>query len=183
MLKTQTLLLTGRDEGVAVKLRELPALVADQHARAILRACDLPEDGGVVALTFKYLAEVRKTLGEAALAALDVFVDVSYVDDARARDYRTPRRLQDASLMLCAGFIALREPVVMPVAMQAETIKAGTDARVTFCSPFLAAVLDSGKASYVELETVLGTEDAYNLAEILNVSAIRDWRAAQRNKP
>lgn len=182
MLKTQTLTLTGRDEGLLVTLREKPALIADRYARDILNACDLPDDGGVVALAFKYLTDVRKALGEDALHVLDVFVDATYADNARPRDYRTPRRLQDASLMLCAGFIATREAVTMPITMQAETIKAGTDARVTFCSPFIAAVLDSGKASYVELETVLGTEDAYNLAEILNVGAIRDWRAAQRNK-
>ena len=65
--------------------------------------------------------------------------------------------------------------------MMAEHIRRpGSDLAVNFCSPPLATVLHSGRASYRELETALSTEDVYNLVELLNVEAVRDWRAAQQ---
>jgi hypothetical protein len=188
MLKSQTFTLSGRDAGKHLTLRELPALTADRHARAILTMCELPEDGGVVALTFRYLQEVRKHLGQNALQMLMCFVDASI--DGRPldlscdiRDYRNVTRIQDAALTLHALFITSRHPVDMPVSMQVESMRAADAARVSFCSPFIAAVLESKRASYVELETVLSTEDAFNLAELLNVNAIRDWQANKRANP
>jgi hypothetical protein len=40
-------------------------------------------------------------------------------------------------------------------------------------------VINSKYASYVELETVLGTEDVFNLAESINADSLREWMNSQ----
>lgn len=176
MLKTTQLKLAGRDTGSTVTLTELPALVADRLARAALRAIDADLDGGVVALALKHLNDVRK-LGKPGLAILQQFVQC---EDEPPRDWRNVERIQQAALALHVGFIVEREALDAPVAMRAAQILGGTpDASVTFCSPHIAAVLESGMASYRDLETVLSTEDSFNMVEILNVRAIHDWHAHQ----
>lgn len=190
MLKTTTLRLDGRDQGLELVLTELPALVADRAARGILKSLDLDTDGGIVALSLKYLTEVRKT-GEAGLHMLMPFVNARRADCDRPvelartlRDWRNVERIQQAALALHVGFIVGREVVEAPVAMRASQLldSIPDDVRVSFCSPFISAVLESKLATYTELETVLSTEDAFNLVEILNVRAIRDWHA-QPDKP
>lgn len=184
MLKTYNLQLTGRDTGTVLRLTELPALVADRAARAALRTIDESEDGSVVALALKHMAQVR-ALGEKGLQLLTAFVNARLPDgtavdlnEARGviKDWHNIEKIQQQALYLHAGFILSRDMVDIPVAMQGDQILHGSaEARVTFCSPLLAAVLESKLATYHELETVLSTEDAYNLVEILNVSAIRRW--------
>lgn len=188
MLKTYTLNLTGRDTGKALWLAERPALVADRAARAALRAIGEPEDGGVIALAFKHMQQVR-ALGESGLQLLNAFVEayegVEEIDlnDARGviKDWRNIEKIQQQALYLHAGFILEREAVDIPVAMVGDQILHGAPgARVTFCSPLLAAVLESKLATYHELETVLGTEDVFNLQELNNVRAIRSWHESQK---
>jgi hypothetical protein len=187
MLKSQRIELVGRDAGRVVKLAELPALVADRHARAALRAADCPLDGGVVALALHHLDAVR-ALAERGSALLQPFIAGTLagapLDIARdLRDWRNVGRLQQAALLLHVGFLLGRELLELPVAMQAAAITSGLgETRALFCSPHLATVLHSQLATYRELETVLSTEDAFNLLEIVNVEAIRDWRYAQ-NQP
>ena len=180
MLKTQTLELTGRDEGVLLTIQELPALAADRRARALLAAADCDPDGGIVALAFRDLATVRKSLGEHAPHMLQHFVDKLSGPDPH--DWRNIERVQNAALALHAGFAVDRKTIEVPVKMQAAMIMhGGADARVTFCSPFIAAVINSKYASYVELETVLSTEDAFNLSEIVTINALRDFTLAERD--
>lgn len=179
MLKTQTLTLAGRDAGRSQTITELPALVVDRLARAALKSIDADPDGGIVALALKYLPDIRK-LGPPGLEILQQFVQT---DGPPPRDWRNVEKLQQAALLLHVGFIVEREALQVPVAMQAENILEGLpDVRVTFCSPHIAAVLESGKATYRELETVLGTEDVFNIVEILNVRAIHDWHAHKQNE-
>lgn len=188
MLKSQRVELSGRDAGRVIELTELPALVADRYARAALRAAGAPLDGGVVALALQHLDAVR-ALGAASSDLLQPFVvgtlaagvplDVAH----HLRDWRNVGRLQQAALLLHVGFLIGRELVEVPVAMQASAITSGLgETRALFCSPHLATVIHSQLATYRELETVLSTEDAFNLLEIVNVEAIRDWRHAQ-NRP
>lgn len=188
MLKTHTLKLTGRDKGVTLRLTELPALVADRHARSVLRAIGEPEDGGIIAMAFKHLQQVRDR-GEAGLRLLNAFVDARAADTGEAvdlaaqgvvKDWRNIEKIQQQALYLHTGFILGRESVDAPIAMQGEQILHGApEVRVTFCSPLLAAVLESKLATYRELETVLGTEDVFNIQEINNVRAIRNWHESK----
>jgi len=192
MLKTYTFKLTGRDAGKSLQLTELPALRADRAARAALRAIGEPEDGGVIALALKHLQRVRAQ-GDAGLRLLNAFVDAHASDGAPVdlaaargfiRDWHNIEKIQQQALYLHAGFILDRTHLDIPVAMTAEQLLHGDpDARVTFCSPMLAAVLESKLATYHELETVLSTEDAFNLQEINNVRAIRNWHESQKDPP
>ena len=176
MLKSRTVELFGRDAGVALTLTELPALVADRHARAALQAVGADTRGGVVALAYQHMPAVLK-LGEPALDLLAPFVGDQ---SAGLKDWRNISRLQQAAVLLHADFLFGRELLEVPVALQTERIvKALPEMSVTFCSPHLAAVLSSRLATYRELETVLSTEDAFNLVELLNVDGIREWRARQ----
>lgn len=188
MLKTTRVDLGGADAGRTVELAELPALVADRCARAALAAIGEPPEGGVVALVMKHLDAVR-TLGERGMLLLQPFVDGVTesgirLDMARhLRDWRNVSRLQQAALLLHVGFLIGRETAEIPVAMQIAVIKSGSaDTRALFCSPHIASVLHSEKATYRELETVLSTEDVFNLVELINVEAIHAWRAAQQPK-
>lgn len=193
MLKTQIVTLSGKDEGRALRLIELPAFVADRAARAALRAIDADLDGSVAALALQHTAAVR-ALGPRGNDLLLPFIDAQIVDanESRAparpfdiardiRDWRNVERLQHAALLLHVGFLIGREPLAVPVAFQADQILHGGDEiRVTFCSPHIAAVLESGKATYRELETVLSIEDVFNLVEVINVAALKEWAAHQR---
>lgn len=177
MLKSQTFTLGGRDEGTQVTLTELPALVADRHARAALKAVDEPTEGGIVALALHHLKAVR-ALGEASLALLQPFVQGA--DLRTIKDWRSVERLQQGALLLHVGFLLGRESVEIPITLIGKALLSpAADVRAMSCSPHIAAVLHSDKASYVELETVLSTEDVYNLVELLNVDAIREWHIQQ----
>lgn len=179
MLKSIPITLPGRDAETPLTLTELPALVADRHARAALAAIDAPQDGGVVALAFTHVKDVL-ALGERGQALLEPFV----VASRPVRSWRNVLALQQAALALHVGFLVNRPRIELPVLMQAEAIGRGAgELAVHFCSPALATVLHSGRATYRELETVLSTEDAYNLAELVNVEAIREWRAYQSRNP
>lgn len=174
MLKSQTIQLSDQ----LVTLTELPALTADRYARAALAAIDAPQHGGVVALTFEYLPQIRK-LGEQSLRLLEPFV----VADRQIGQWQDILTVQTAALMLHAGFIVGRPVLEVPVTMTAEGVTRGSsEDTVHFCSPSIAAVLHSGRASYRELETVLSSEDAFNILELLNVEAIREWRAHQSTR-
>lgn len=175
MLKTVTLDLPGRDANDPITLTELPALVADRYARKALAAIGAPLDGGVVALAMEHLPEVLKLAGP-GLDLIAPFV----VASRPVHSWSNLLAVQQAALALHAGFLVGRQQLQVPVTMQAENItRGGADLCVHFCSPPLASVLHSGRASYRELETVLSTEDVYNLVELLNVEAIREWRALQ----
>lgn len=189
MLKHRTITLSGRDEGVKVRLSELPAMVADAHARAILQQLDEDQDGGISALAFKFARVVPAKLGADALLP---FVEGAIVEKDRShsldvrrdiKDWRNVERLQNAALLLHVDFLIGREALEIPVTFQAQNILAGAGSvRATFCSPQIATVLGDRMATYRELETVLSTEDVFNLVEILNVSAVRDWHAQQANQ-
>ena len=187
MLKTTTIALAGRDAGRTVTLIEHPALVADRLARDVMKRAGIDDlEGGVVALALKHLPTIR-ALGQAGLEMLECFVNVQDAGTAGSRtivrDWHNVERLQQAALALHVGFMVDREPLEIPVTMRAEQIMdCGAEIYATFCSPHIAAVLDSGKATYRELETVLSTEDSFNIVEILNVRAVRDWHAAQSAK-
>jgi hypothetical protein len=184
MLKARTLHLAGRDTGRQIVLTELPALQADRHARRLIASWDGDPAGGVAGLALRHQADLA-AMGADALEALAPFVRATLPDGTPfdlndLADWKNVARIQQAALALHVDFLLGRKPVDVPVSMRAEGILAGEgDAQATFCSPFIAAVLQSDKASYVELETVLSTEDAYNLAELLNIDAIRQWRDAQ----
>lgn len=181
MLKSQDFELSGKDEGMAVTLTELPALVADRHARAVLRAVDEDLAGGVVALALHHMKAVRD-LGEASLGLLQPFVQG--VDLSTLKDWRSVERLQQAALYLHVGFLIGREALEIPVTLTAQMLTSPVaDIQVTWCSSHIAAVLHSGKATYRELETVLSTEDVYNLVELINVDAIREWKLSQQKAP
>jgi hypothetical protein len=178
MLKSRTLQLAGRDADRPLTITEYPALVADRLARTALAAIDAPTDGGVVALVYQHMPAIL-TLGEQATDLLEPFVQA----DRALRDWRNVLVVQQAALALHAGFLVGRPRIEIPVAMQAESITRGSpDAAVHFCSPTLAAVLHSGRATYRELETVLSTEDAYNLVELVNVERIHEWHAHQTTR-
>lgn len=178
MLKSHTVNLPGRDAGYPVHLTELPALVADRYARTALAAADLPQDGGVVGLAFQHLPTIM-ALGESAAELLQPFVQA----DRQVRDWRNVLALQQAALMLHVGFLVGRPRIEIPVSMQADAALRGAgEVGVHFCSPAIATVLHSGRATYRELETVLSTEDAFNLAELSNVESIREWQAHQPTK-
>lgn len=189
MLKYRTITLAGRDEGLKVRLTELPAMLADAHARAILRKLDEDPDGSIAALAFKHSRDALKIGADTLLP----FVEGAVIDDAHRshsldmqrdiRDWRNVERLQNAALLLHVDFMVGREPLEVPVTFQAQSILAGnTSLRATFCSPQIAAVLEAQHASYRELETVLSTEDVYNLTEIINIAALREWHAQQANQ-
>lgn len=191
MLKTYTLKLTGRDEGTALVLTEMPALTADRRARQALRVIGESEDGGIIDLAFKHLRQIRNR-GDEGLRLLNAFVDARRADTGETvdlgathsgvRDWRNIEKIQQQALYLHTGFILERESVDAPVAMTADHILHGAaNVRVTFCSPLLAAVLESKLATYRELETVLSTEDVFNLQEINNVRAIRSWHESQKD--
>jgi hypothetical protein len=182
MLKTTTIQLGGKDAGASIVIRELPALVADRHALAALDAIGVEERTGVVGLTFSHLRKVR-ALGPSSNDFLQPFVDV--VDGPAIRDWRNIARVQEGALMLHAAFIIKRPKLPVPVAYIAESLMHGgddDDVAVSFCSPMLAGVIDSNLALYRALETELSTEDCFNMAEILNVRALREWRAYQATK-
>lgn len=189
MLKHRIIELSGRDAGTKIRLSELPALEADRHARKLLRQLDEDEDGGISALAFKFSKVVPAKLGVDALLP---FVEGAVIDGDRMHsldvrrdihDWRNVERIQNAALLLHVDFLIGREALEIPVTFQAQSILAGGGTvRATFCSPQIAAVLGDRMATYRELETVLSTEDVFNLVEILNVSAIRDWHAQQANQ-
>lgn len=187
MLKSRIFELAGRDAGRLIRLTERPALVADQAARAAIARWGGEQAGGVVSLALRYQKELQ-ALGADVLTVLAPFVDAedaggAPLDMDTIGDWKNISRIQQAALLLHVDFLIGRALPDMPVAMRAEAILAGEHENgVTFCSPFIAGVLQSGKASYVELETILSTEDAFNLAEILNVDAIRQWRHSQPGK-
>jgi len=179
VLKTRKVALYGLDAGKVLTLTELPALVADRLARAALLAAGAEPRGGVVALAYQHMPQVLK-LGEPALDLLAPFVGDA---GSGLKDWRNVSRLQQAAVLLHADFLYGRELVEIPVALQTERIvKALPDMSVTFCSPHIAAVLSSRLASYHELETVLSTEDVFNLVEMLNVDGIREWTARRNSK-
>lgn len=177
MLKKTQLSLCDRS-GHPITITELPALVADRHARAALTALGESPDGGVVALTFAHMPRLLK-MGADAIELLAPFVQ----SDRQPDGWRAVLALQQAALSLHASFLIGRPQISFPVMMQAEAIQRGSGQdMVHFCSPPIAAVLHSGRATYRELETVLSTEDAYNILELLNVESIREWRAHQHAK-
>lgn len=181
MLKSQTFNLGGKDTGHTATLTELPALVADRHARNALAAAGEPTEGGVVSLAMQHFKAVR-ALGEPSLALLQPFVQG--LDLTTLTDWQSIERLQQAALFLHAGFLLGRETVEVPVTLEAQILLSpAADVRVSFCSPHIASVLHSGKATYRELETVLSTEDVYNLVELINVDVIREWRINQSKAP
>lgn len=182
MLKTISIALADRDAGRTVTLIEHPALVADRLARDVLRRVGIDDlEGGIVALALKHLPAIR-ALGQPGLELLEQFVKFAEPAE-RIRDWHNVERLQQAALALHVGFMVDRPPLEIPVTMRAEQIMdGGAEIYATFCSPHIAAVIDSGKATYRELETVLSTEDSFNIVEILNVRAVRDWHAAQSAK-
>lgn len=186
MLKTTRVDLLGRDTGRTVELTELPALAADRCARAALLAIEQPPEGGVVALALKHTDAIR-ALGERGLLLLLPFVDGTLASGMRLdvvhhlKDWRSISRLQQTALLLHVGFLLGRETVEIPIAMHIAAIKAGiADSRAAFCAPHIAAVLHSKQATYRELETVLSTEDVFNLVELVNVEAIHAWRVSQQ---
>lgn len=176
MLKTRTLHLSGPDGHEPIVLTELPALVADRAARAALAAVGAPLDGGVVSLALEHMPAVLKLAG-AGLDLLAPFVQAS----RPVRHWSNLLIVQQAAMALHVDFLVGRPKVEIPVTMVAEQItRPGSDLAVNFCSPPLATVLHSDRASYRDLETVLSTEDVYNLVELLNVEAVREWRALQQ---
>lgn len=186
MLKSKIIRLSGKDEGLKLRLHELPALVADRHARAALDTLGADKTTGIVALALKHFADIRK-LGPAGLDLLMPFVEGTVEHDGRSqafdvarhlKDWRNVERVQQLALHLHVGFLFERESLDVPVSFRAEQImRDSSDISVTFCSGFIATVIQSKLATYRELETVLSTEDAYNLVEILNVDAIQTWQA------
>lgn len=177
MLKSITLQLPGRDFD-PLTLTELPALVVDRIARAALTAIGAPLEGGIVGLALQHQALLLKD-SEQAVALLEPLVQAS----RPVRSWQNVLAVQQAAMALHVGFLVGRPRVEIPVRMQGETITQDDDLGVHFCSPQIAAVLHSGRASYRELETVLSTEDVYNLVELLNVESVREWRAHQTTGP
>lgn len=184
MLNQRLIQLSGKDAGVALTLTELPALVADRYARAALARVDAEQLGGIVALAMRHTADIR-ALGEAGQSLLLPFLRAVDADGApfaleTLKDWRNVDRLINAALALHVDFLIGREMIDVPVALQAQMIlNTAPDVRVTFCSPHIAAVLQSKHATYRELETVLGTQDVFNLVELINVEAVQEWHAAQ----
>ncbi len=197
MLKTRDYTLAGKDGGLPIRLTELPALCADRIARRLLSDADADLDGGIVALAYQQLRAVR-ALGENASIALMGFVRGDVLDTPggapiyplnvkrHIRDWRNVERLQNMALLLHVDFMVGRKQMELPVRMQAASLLADSGQRVAYCSPAISAVINSRYATYVELETVLGTEDVFNLAESINADSLREWMQAQtaqtRNK-
>lgn len=178
MLKHTSVHLSGRDQGLPVILTELPALVADRHARTALAAIGAPLDGGIVALALQHEQAILAE-PERAMELLQPFVCMSA--GREVKDWRSVMALQRAALALHVSFLVGRPQLDVPLGLQAESIKSGvSDLGVHFCSPHIATVLHSGRATYRELETVLSTEDVFNLVELANVETIREWRANQQ---
>ena len=193
MLKHRTITLSGKDDGLKVRLTELPALIADRAARAILAQLDEDVDGGVSALAFKHSRDALKLGADTLLPFVQGVVEAVGGEvllqqrELRIRrdikDWRNVERLQHAALLLHVDFLIGREALEIPITFQAQNILAGSGTvRATFCSPQIAAVLGDRMATYREMETVLSTEDVFNLCEILNVNAIREWHAQQANQ-
>ncbi|WHB31169.1 hypothetical protein [Xanthomonas phage NEB7] len=179
VLKQLTVNLTGADAGHPITLIERPALVADRLARTALAEAGAPLAGGVIGLVFEHMGAVRQ-LGERSNALLQPFVDA----DRQPLGWENVFVLQQAALLLHAGFVIDRPRLEAPVAMHVAGIQRGdSDVAVHFCSSHIATVLHSGHATYRELETVLSTEDVFNLVELVNVAAIRDWHALQSSNP
>lgn len=180
MLKEQNIILAGHDEGKEVTIRELPALVADRYSREILRNLEVPPTGGVVALAMEHSAAALALLDRPLLKFVDCLDGFDKLKDIR--DWRNYERLQLAALALHASFLIGRDAPQLPVTMLAELLMKGkTDVHVSFCSAPIAAVLESRYATYRELETDLSTEDVFNLCEVININAIRDWHATKRD--
>lgn len=185
MLKQRMINLAGRDAGVTLTLQELPAMAADRLARSILKRIGVETTGSIATLALKHAKEAIRLDGSPVLGfvrgSLHSPLGAREIDLTRdIRDWRNVERIQHAALALHIDFIIGRESVEIPVSLTAHHIfHAGADTAVTFCSQQIAAVLESKLASYVELETVLSTEDVFNMAEILNVAAIREWHAHQ----
>lgn len=192
MLKSRLVTLSGRDEGLTVRLTELPALLADRYARAVLAQIGEEPDGGIAALAFKHSKDATKHGIETLLPFIDgAIIPKTEVATGRAlniardiKDWRNVERLQQMALLLHVEFLLKREALEIPVKFQADQILSGggLELRATFCSPQISTVLNAGKATYRELETVLSTEDVYNLCEIVNIAAIREWQAYQETK-
>ena len=195
MLKSRLVALDGKDQGLVLRLTERPALIADNAARAALRAISVEPDGGAPALALLHTPTVR-AIGPAGNDLLMPFIDARVITDSPQipprrfdikrdlKDWHNVAKLQQAALLLHVGFLIGRKPLDVPVAFTAAQILQGSaDIAVTFCSPHIAAVLESGKATYREVETVLSLEDIYNIVEILNVAALRDWAAHNAAKP
>lgn len=179
MLKQLTLSLDGADKGKPITITERPALVADRLARTALAEVGAPLTAGVIGLVFEHMGAVRK-LGERSNALLQPFVD----SDRAPLSWNNVFVLQQAALLLHAGFVINRPRLDAPVAMHVAGLQRGdSDVAVHFCSSQIATVLHSGHATYRELETVLSTEDVFNLVELVNVAAIRDWHALQSSSP
>ncbi|GJH28162.1 hypothetical protein [Caballeronia novacaledonica] len=191
MLKEIDVELHGRDAGSVVRLRELPAMVADRHARTALAAIDEDVSGGVIDLAMRCVQTVRK-LGPRGLDLLMPFVKGDLLGaDAEPiaplnvrkhiRDWRNVQVLQDAALLLHAGFVVGRAGLDVPIKLQAQiALAGGSDIEIKFCAPTIAAAIDAGMCSYVEANTIVGTEAIYDMLEILNVRALREFADAQR---
>lgn len=173
MLKSTTLTLSHRDAAEPITLTELPALIADRYARTALAAVGAPLDGGIVSLAMQYMPQVMRHADPTAL--LQPFVQASRTPYS----WQNVLALQQAALSLHVGFLVGRPRLEIPVRLQAESIRHGADVGVHFCSPHIATVLHSGRATYRELETVLSIEDVFNLVELLNVESIREWHIHQ----
>ena len=182
MLKHRVITLSGKDDGVKLRLTELPALLADRAARVVLARLGEDLDGGVAALAFKHSSAALKLGVDTLLPFVQATrSDLHELDIRRdIKDWRNIERLQHAALLLHVDFPLGRQTLEIPLTLQAQNILAGAGAaRANFCSPQIAAVLSDRMATYRELETVLSTEDVFNLCELLNVNAIRDWHAQQ----
>ncbi|QMV32353.1 hypothetical protein T2_00036 [Ralstonia phage Elie] len=184
MLKTIDIALAGRDADRIVTLTELPALRADTWARAALRALDQDPDDGVVGLALEHSnkAQNNEQARTAARALIRARIGTRPLDLNTLRDWRSIFALQDAAFVLHAGFVVGRKPTELPITFQALMMGESDDLRPSFCSPLVATVLQSGRASYHELDTVLSTEDAFNIVELINLDAYHRWRAAQDTK-
>jgi len=178
MLKSLTVTLIGADRGTAITLTELSAMDADRHARTALAAIGEAPDGGIVDLALVHLERVR-ALGPRGLALLQPFLGEA--QHQALNDWRSVRQLQNAALLLHVGFLTTRAPIEVPVRIQALMIeRAGDVQTASFCCAQIATVLLSGKATYREVETVLSTEDVYNIVELLNLDALRRLLDAER---
>lgn len=183
MLNSRRLRLVGKDEGRALAITERPALVADRCARDVLHRLGEDRSGGIVGLVLKHMPRLR-ALGPEAHDMLAPLVDLREAGEPRSledlRDWRNVDRVMQAALALHVDFLVGRDMLEVPVALQAEAIAAGAaDAMPCFCAPHIAAVLQSHQATYHELETVLGTQDVFNLVELINAQTVREWRAQQ----
>lgn len=189
MRKTRTIPLGGADTGRAVTLRELAALPADRLARAALVRVDADPAGGVVALALRHLSDVL-ALGAEGADLLLPFVDIlppAQPGDVRSLDdlqgWRNVQVVQQHALLLHVDFMLGRQMLDIPVGLRGKALEdADPDVAAKFCSPFIAGVLQSDLKLYRDMETFLSTEDVFNMAELLNIEAIRDWQQFQREQ-